>query len=196
VYEASIENHQSGKHIMDEELRDGRLETNPKHKNVSMNIIDAVMSNTEREADIKILQGRKLDMHQKPETRDVMNDITDVIVRITEYEADIQVHQDREINMLKTNPKEINMSEVHKMRMLKEISKGNYDKNVNMDHVMDEKPEMNGNMLNMEYKAGMQVHQAREINVFEEAEKRMLKTNLKGKNTVATPIDDSNTAQW
>jgi hypothetical protein len=145
-----------------------------------MDIIDAGMSNTECEADIKIQQGRELDMHKKPETRDVMTDITDVIVPITEYEAYIQVHRDREINMLRINPNEINMSEVPKMRMLKKIPKGKYDKNV----------------LTMEYEAGIQVHQAGEINVFEEAEKRMLKTNLKGKNIVATPIEDPNTVQW
>jgi hypothetical protein len=186
VFEASIEDYQGGKLTMDEEpkLRDERLKANPRYKNVSMDRIDAVRSNTECEADIKIQQGRELDIHEKPETRDVMNDITDVIMRITEYEANIQGHKDWKINMLKTNPKEINMSEVPKMRMLKEIPRGKDDKNVDIDHVMDEKPEMNVNVLNME------------INVFEEAEKGILKTSLKGKNTVNTPIKDPNAEQW
>ena len=86
--------------------------------------------------------------------------------------------------MHKANPKEINMFEVPKMRMLKEIPRGKDDKNVDIDNVMDEKPEMNVNVLNME------------INVFEEAEKGMLKTSLKGKNTVDTPIEDPNAEQW
>jgi hypothetical protein len=80
-----------------------------------MDIIDTVMFNTECEADIKIHQGRELNLHEKPETRDVMNDITDVImlnteyetnivdtvIPNTEYEAGIQVHQGGEINMFK-----------------------------------------------------------------------------------------------
>jgi hypothetical protein len=52
-------------------------------------IINAVMLNKEYEADIKIQQGRELDMHEKPETRNVMNDITDVVMRNTKYEADV-----------------------------------------------------------------------------------------------------------
>jgi hypothetical protein len=74
------------------------------------------------------------------------------------------------------------MFKVPEVRMLKTIPKGKYNKNVNMDHVMDEKTEMNvnvgiitGDMHNTEY---------------EEVEKRMIKTNLKGKNNVATPIED------
>ena len=54
-----------------------------------------------------------------------------------------------------------------------------------MDHVMDKKTEMNVNvdiitadLHNKEY---------------EEVEKRMIKTNLKGKNNVATPIEDPST---
>jgi hypothetical protein len=32
--------------------------------------------------------------------------------------------------------------------------------------------------------------------MFKEAEMRMLKTNLKGKNKAAIPIEDPNTVQW
>jgi hypothetical protein len=56
------------------------------------------------------------------------------------------------------------------MRMLKTNLKGTYDRNVNMDHVMDKKPEMN---VNVEYKAGIQVHQAGETNMYEEALMRL-----------------------
>jgi hypothetical protein len=62
-------------------------------------------------------------------------------------------------------------------------------KNVNVD-ITD------AAMFNTEYEPGIQVHQGEETNMLEEAETGMLKTNLKGKNTVATPIEDSNTAQW
>jgi hypothetical protein len=103
------------------------------------------------------------------------------------------------------------------MRILKTITKGKYDKNVNVDHLMDEKPKTRAGMadiidavmLNTEYEAGIQVHRGGEINMFEEAETRMLKTNPKGKhdenvtvnyvmnkNNVATPIEDPNTVQW
>jgi hypothetical protein len=81
------------------------------------------------------------------------------------------------------------------MRMLKTTPKGKYNKNGNMDLVMDEKPEMNVNVdiiiaavkPNREYEAGIQVHQGEETNMFEEAETGMLKTNSKGKNNVANP---------
>jgi hypothetical protein len=103
--------------------------------------------------------------------RDGMNNITVVIVRNMEYDG-----------MLKTNPKEINMFKVPEMRRQQTIQEGKYDKNVNMDHVMDKKTNMNVNvdiitadMHNTEY---------------EEVEKRMIKTNLKGKNNVATPFKD------
>ena len=75
--------------------------------------------------------------------------------------------------LLKNNPKESKMFEEPEMRMLKTTLKGTYDKNANMDHVMDKKPEMN---VNVEYEAGIQVHQAGEINMYEEAETRILKT--------------------
>jgi hypothetical protein len=161
------------------------------------------------EASIKDHQGRKLIMYEKPEPRD---------------------------GMLKTNTKEIKMFEEPEMRMLKTTLKGTYDKNVNMDHVMDKKPEMN---VNVEYEAVIQVHQAGEINMYEETDMRIFKTirkfknvnvdiidaamfnteydagiqvyqgeevnmfeeaeaedNPKGKNNVATPIEDPNTVQW
>ena len=55
-----------------------------------------------------------------------------------------------------------------------------------MDHVMDEKPEMNVNVV---YEAGIQGHQAGEINMFEEAVTRILKTNPKYKNMKVDIID-------
>jgi hypothetical protein len=51
------------------------------------------------------------------------------------------------------------------IRMLKTILKGTDDKNVNMDHIMDKKPEMD---VNMEYEADIQVHHAGETDMFEE----------------------------
>jgi hypothetical protein len=51
-------------------------------------------------------------------------------------------------------------------------------------------------MFNKKHEAGIQVHQGGETNMFEEAETRILKTNPKGKNNAATPIEDPNTVQW
>jgi hypothetical protein len=140
-----------------------------------LNVTEMNTNNAEYEADIKIHQGRRLDMHKKPETRDVRNDITDVIMLNTEHktdiintvipntecEAGIQVHQGREINMFKEA----------ETRMLKTNPKY---KNVNVDII-------NAIKFNKEYGADRQVHRDREINMFEEPEMRMLKTTPKGK---------------
>ena len=121
------------------------LKTNPKYKNVNVDIINSVKFNKE-------------------------------------YGADSQLHRDREINMF----------EESEMRMLKTTPKGKDDKNV-----MDKKPEItdiiNALILNTEYKASIQDG---ETNMFEEAETRMLKTNPKGKNNAAIPIEEPNTVQW
>jgi hypothetical protein len=89
--------------------------------------------------------------------------------------------------MLKTKPKEIKIFEEPEMRILKITPKGKYDKNGNMDLVMDEKPEMNVNVditiaadiPNTEDEAGIQVHQTGETKMFKEAGTRTLKTNPK-----------------
>jgi hypothetical protein len=60
-----------------------------------VDISDAVMLNTEYEADIKVHQGRELNIYEKPETRDVMNDITGAVMLNTEYEAGVKVHLGR-----------------------------------------------------------------------------------------------------
>jgi hypothetical protein len=62
-------------------------------------------------------------------------------------------------------------------------------KNVNVDIV-------NAVKFNKEYEADIQVHRDRKLNMFEEPEMRMLKTNPKGKNNAAIPIEDPNTVQW
>ena len=115
--------------------------------------------------------------------KNVNMDIIDAIMLDKECEAGIQVHQGGEINMFKEP----------EMRMLKTTSKGKYDKNVNMDHMMDKKPEMadimDAAILNTEYEDGIQVYQGGESNMFEEAKTRMLKTNPKNKNKNADIID-------
>jgi hypothetical protein len=62
---------------------------------------------------------------------------------------------------------------------------------------VDKKPEMtdiiNAVILNTEYEASIQDG---ETNMFEEAETRKLKTNPKGKNNAAIPIEEPNTVQW
>jgi lysine/ornithine N-monooxygenase len=256
VYEAGINDYQGRKLIMYEkpEPRDGMLKTNPKYKNMTVDIIDAVMFNTEYEADIQVHRDREINMFKEHEMKMLkttpkgkydknvnmdhvmdekpeMTDIIDAVMLNTEYEDDIQVHQGGEINMfeeaetrmLKTNPKhknvnvdiinavkfnkeyeadiqvhrdrEINMFKEPEIRMLKITPKGKDDKNV-----MDKKPEMtdiiNAVILNTEYEASIQVHQDGETNMFEEAKTRMLKTNPKGKNNAAIPIEDPNTVQW
>jgi hypothetical protein len=81
-------------------------------------------------------------MHEQPETRDEMlktnpkyknvnGDIIDAVMFDKEYEAEIQDRRDREINVF----------EEPEMRMLKITLKGKHNKSVNMDHMMDEKPE-------------------------------------------------------
>jgi hypothetical protein len=127
------------------------LKNNPDGKHDGVNMLRDNMSAQEDRFDKDTVEEKtvvKTQPHGKPETRDVMNDITGLIVRNTEYDG-----------MLKTNPKEINMFKVPEMRMLKTIPKGKYDKDVNMDHVMDKKAEMNvnvdiitANMHNTEYK--------------------------------------------
>jgi hypothetical protein len=62
-----------------------------------------------------------------------------------------------------------------------------------MDHVMDEKPEMN---VNVEYEADTLGHQAGEINMFEEADTRILKTNPKYKNMKVDIIDAAMFAEY
>jgi hypothetical protein len=73
-----------------------------------------------------------------------------------------------------------------------ECEAGKDDKNV-----MDKKPEMtdiiNTGILNMKYEASIQEG---ETNMFKEAETGMLKTNPKGKNNAAIPIEEPNTEQW
>jgi hypothetical protein len=127
--------------------------------------------------------------HEKPGTRVVIADITDTVMSDMVHKASIEDYQDRKLNMdekpeprdgmLKFNPKEIQMFKEPEMRMLKTTLKGTYDRNVNMDHVMDKKPEMN---VNVKYEAGIEVHQAGEINMFEETEMKILKTNPMYKN--------------
>jgi hypothetical protein len=170
----------------------------PKYMNMNVDIIGAVMLDKECEAGIQVHQGGETNTCEEAKTRilktntkynNVTIDIIDAIMLDKECEAGIQVHQGGEINML----------EEPEMRMLKTTPMGKYNKNVNMDHVLDKKPEMtdiiDDVMPNREYKAGIQVHQAGKINMLEDAETRMLKTNLKGKNNVATPIEDPNTVQ-
>ena len=49
-------------------------------KDNSREIMDAVMLNTEYEADIKVHQGREFNMYEKPETREVIDNITDAVM--------------------------------------------------------------------------------------------------------------------
>jgi ferredoxin-fold anticodon binding domain-containing protein len=119
------------------------------------------MSNMVHEASIEDYQDKKLIMDGKPEPRD---------------------------RMLKINPKETQMFKEPEMRMFKTNRKGTYDRDVNMDHVMDKKPEMN---VNVEYEADIQVHQAGETDMYEEAELRIPKTDSKHKNMNVDIIDDA-----
>jgi hypothetical protein len=74
---------------------------------------DVVIPDVVHEASIEDFQSKKLIMHEKPEPRD---------------------------GMPKTKPKKIEMVKESEMRVLKLTPKGKYDKNGNMDLVMDEKP--------------------------------------------------------
>ena len=59
--------------------------------------------------------------------------------------------------------------------------------------MMDKKTEMtdiiNAGTRNTEYKASIQIYKDGETNMLVEAKKRMLNTNLQGKNNVTTPIE-------
>jgi hypothetical protein len=121
-------------------------------------------------------------VHEKPETNHKVKYDKNNAMKTQMYEK-----PEPKDGMLKNNPKESKMFEEPEMRMLKTTLKGTYDKNVNVDRVMDKKPEMN---VNVEYEASIQVHQAGEINVFEEAKTGTLKTNLKYKNVNVDIIDD------
>jgi hypothetical protein len=69
-------------------------------------------------------------VYKKPEKRDVMNDIIDAVMLNTKYEAGVMVHRGRELNM----------HEKPETRdwMLKTNPKGKYNKDVNVNNVMDE----------------------------------------------------------
>jgi hypothetical protein len=72
-------------------------------------------------------------VHEKPEMRAVMIDIINAVMLYTEYEAGVKVHRDSNLNMdEKPGPRD---------GMLKTNPKGKYDENVNVDNVMEEKPE-------------------------------------------------------
>jgi hypothetical protein len=90
-------------------------------------------------------------VHEEPETNHKVKYDKNNAVKTQMY-----VKPELRDGMLKTNPKEIKMFKEPEMRMLKTTLKGTYDKNVNMDHVMFKKPEMN---VNVEHEAGIQVHQ-------------------------------------
>ena len=196
VYEASIEDYPDRKLIMYEkpEPRDGMLKTNSKSVIKSLgeavfeNILDKVLDKhrVHEEPGMRavmdyIIDATILNIDQKPGPRDgtlktspkyknVNVDIIDAVRFNKEYEADIQVH--REINVFKEL----------EMRMLKTTLKCKYDKNANKDEKSEMADIINAVMLNTEYEDGIQVHQGGEINMFEEAEMRMLKTNPKYKN--------------
>ena len=84
------------------------LKTNPKYKNVNVDIINAVKFNTEfkinmfEEPEMRMLKttlkGKddKNVMDKKPEMTDIIN-----VVTLKEYEASIQIHQNGETNMFK-----------------------------------------------------------------------------------------------
>jgi hypothetical protein len=94
-----------------------------------VNIINAVMLNTEHEADIKVHQGMELNMYETSETRDVMDDIIDAVMLNTEYEAGVKVHRGRELNMYE-KPET-------RDGMLKTNPKGKFNENMNLNNVMD-----------------------------------------------------------
>jgi hypothetical protein len=149
----------------------------------------------------------KTQRYEKPGMRAGIADITDTVMADMVHEASIEDYQDRRLimyekpeqkdGMLKINHKESKMFEEPELRMLKTIDI--------IDAIMDEKPgsrdgmlkikhknvnvnSINAVLLDMEYKAG--------INMFKEAKTRMLKTNPKGKNNTANPIEDPRTVRW
>jgi hypothetical protein len=248
--------------------RDGTLKTNPKYKNVNMDIIDAVMLDKEYEAGIQVHQGGEINMFEEAETRmpktnpkykNVNVDIIDSGMLNMKYDAGIKTHQGRELimhekletrnGMIKTTPKakcDVNNAVETQLYEKPELSKSNSKSmikslglafenilgKVSGKHRIHEKPGMravtgdtiDAIMLNMDekpgplntnpkhknvnvdiidattlntgYEAGIQVHQGGDINMSKEAETKMLKTNPKGKNNAATPVEDPNTVQW
>jgi hypothetical protein len=177
--------------ILDKDPGKDKGHEKPEMRAVMVDIIDAVMLNTEYEAGIKVNQGRERNMSEKPETRDVMDDITDAVMLNKEYKAGVKVHRGREFSM----------HEKPETRdgMFKANPKGNSNENLNMNNVMDknnaaapiedpnlkkqlyEKPEerdvmddiIAAVMLNMEYEAGFKI-----------------KTNPKGKSNENVTVDN------
>ena len=169
---------------------------------VIADITDAVMLDMVYEASIEGYQGRKLIMYDKPEPRDGKLKTNSKPVIKFLGEADFENILGKVLGKHRVHEKPgmravmddiidaimLNMDEKPGPRDGTLKTNPKY-KNVNMDII-------DAVMLDKEYEAGIQVHQGGEINMFEEAETRMLKTNPKGKNNVAIPIEDPNTVPW
>jgi hypothetical protein len=87
--------------IMDEKpgSRDGTLNT--KHKNVNMDIIDAVLLDKKYEADINMFEEAEMRMLKTNlKYKSVNVDTIDAVLFNKKYEAGLQVHQGGETNML------------------------------------------------------------------------------------------------
>jgi hypothetical protein len=138
-------------------------------------IIDKVMLNTEYKADIKIHQGRELDMHEKPETRDVMNNITDVVMLNMEYEAGM-------VDIIDA----IMLNTEYEADIIDNV-KLNTEYEADIIHTV---------MLNTEYEVGVKDYQGRKLIMYEKLETRngMLKTNPKGKYDKNVNVDIIDTA--
>jgi hypothetical protein len=146
------------------EPRDGIIKTKPVIKSLGEAAFENILNKN----------CGKHRVHEKPGMMAVIVDITDtVMLHMYEYEDDIQVHQGGEINIFKEA----------KTRMLKTNKTNPKHKNVNVNVDI-----INAVKFNKEYKADIQVHRDREINMFKEAKTRMLKTNPKGRNNAAIPI--------
>jgi hypothetical protein len=168
------------KNILVKDPGKDKVHEKPETRAVMVDITDAFMLNTEYKAEIKVHQGRELNMYEKPETRDVM------LTTKGKYDENVN-------NVMDENNAAAPIEDLQLKKQLYEKP----EKRDMMDDIID------AVMLNTEYEAGVKVHRGRELNMYEKPEMRdgMLKTNPKGKydenvnnvmdkNNVAAPIED------
>jgi hypothetical protein len=153
------------------ETRDEMLKTNPKYKNMNMDIIDAVMVDKEYQDDIQDHRDREINGFEEPEMgmfkitpKGKCNKLN------TKYEASIKVHQGRELNryekpekremMIKTCgntvfkntlDKDPDKDKGHKKLKKRDVVVYINPEDVHMNNVMDEI--INTGMFNTKYEA-------------------------------------------
>jgi hypothetical protein len=149
----------------------------------------------EYEAGIKDYQGRKLIMHEKLETRNGMLKTNPKV----KYDKNMNVNNAMKTRLYEKPEPSDGMLKINSKPVIKSLGEAAFENILDKDfgkHRVHEKP-------------GMRAVMDGEINMFEEAKTRMLKTNPKGKhdenlnvnevmtkNNAATPIKDPNTVQW